>query len=258
MKKLLLIIPLAMLVACDPPGDRPTKVQMDCIFWDIHARIYKNRAILDIRQSKRFDPQHPILVETRDVLGNWLGIKETRIVAVRDTDREYDAWGVPHATRLAFVGHEKQTGQETVFQFWYDYESKTKSMFSLDFISDAAIACNIIVPAQTRINPPNGMNRARVSQRKAKRIKYCIDYIYNNAMVEHSWDEPTETLHTIFRIKNNAGRWIAIDQDAALRLSKNWDFNNKKFYNNRSRHVYEHQLDACEVMERLKKFQENI
>lgn len=45
-----------------------------------------------------------------------------------------------------------------------------------------------------------------------------------------------------------------LTQEQALRITKNWDYNDIKLYNHEDQKLQEHEKDACVVLERLNKF----
>ena len=52
-------------------------------------------------------------------------------------------------------------------------------------------------------------------------------------------------------VVNNYG---ALTQEEALKITKNWDYNNIKLYNHQDQKLQEHEKDACDVLQRLNDF----
>ncbi|MCL2758352.1 MAG: hypothetical protein FWE64_03465 [Alphaproteobacteria bacterium] len=98
MKKLLFIMPLAVLAACGTPEhkrsvDWPQEVQVACGFWGIHAVIYNDHAVLDIKRNKVYtDITDYFDGEVRriaDAAPEWIAMTESRrVVATRDADSD--------------------------------------------------------------------------------------------------------------------------------------------------------------------------
>jgi hypothetical protein len=137
MKKFLLITPFILLAACD---NQPATVNLDCVYWQIQARIYNDKAILDVTQNGRFDKE--FLVEQAKIPQGWPTYKNKRIVLYRQAEKEYDY--VNFGTRLTFVGHEPQTGQQILFQMWY--KSQTLSLFTINLVGQSRYICDVLTP----------------------------------------------------------------------------------------------------------------
>ena len=97
----------------------------------------------------------------------------------------------------------------------------------------------------------------------------CIDYIYANARVSEQVilsdlddfgqpQTPQQVTLMVFEIKLNNGGWMRLKQETALKLSKNWNFSDMKYYDRFGGEIQEHQRDACEVVERMKEFQKRM
>lgn len=234
MKKLFLILPVILLAACE----QPTVVQMVCADWSVKAKIYTSRAILDIKR----------LYHNIEDKNEWMSAERGhRVVAKRECSHNWDE------NVVMFAGHDRKSKQRAVFLGLYTSQVTGFTTLALGSSEVQGYECRVIVPFKK--GPP--ADAVRLSKRKTKQIKNCIDYIVDNAMVSIIWsaDEPQRI---VFNVRINDYIWVELDQETALGLSTNWDFNDMKFYNNLDEHVYAHQVDACEVMERIKDFQKNI
>lgn len=95
----------------------------------------------------------------------------------------------------------------------------------------------------------------------ATKEEICIDEIEHIVYIKNSLNNDFETLQIYAEVQdpNNASlsyvQLIDLPAADAIKISANWDYSNPKFYhNNPDWVVEEHEKDACETLERLKKY----
>jgi len=136
MKKLLWIMPLILLVTA---GNAATNIHMNCMLFDFNISIDDERAVVDISHdtTKAFFNDDQMWENLR----TWRNVPRTQVVLARDIDQEYE---IGDSVRLAYVGHDPQTGQEILFQGWYS--SRGLAQLTFNFIEDADFGCYVTVP----------------------------------------------------------------------------------------------------------------
>ncbi|MCL2758351.1 MAG: hypothetical protein FWE64_03460 [Alphaproteobacteria bacterium] len=153
MKKFLIIAPVLAIAGfalgayyfSTVPGQQshsnPTELQMNCRFWDVHATVDRNKAVLRITQNENFDLENEFLARKARVLGRFMNVKDARVVLYREPELEFDSTREPRTTRLAFIGRERRSGQEVLFQGWFDPATNTMDLFTIEFLERIGIRC---------------------------------------------------------------------------------------------------------------------
>jgi len=228
-------MPLAGLVLC--ACERSETVSMKCGLFDITAKITNKTAHLDISVSmgghiRNMDKYYP---ELRDA-------QNLKVDLVRKDGKHEDRGGI------SFTGNIP--GSENEIELFLAYNHTFKK-FGVDgfCVGESVLSCihdcRIYTPLPIKVRHPE--NVARVSAKEQARLKPCLDYLAKTAMRTLQKDG------RVFKLKDNEGEWLEIDQETALSLSENWDFKKIKMYTNSS-YVYNHELDACEVKAKGQEF----
>ncbi|MDR1071131.1 MAG: hypothetical protein LBL21_00605 [Rickettsiales bacterium] len=88
---------------------------------------------------------------------------------------------------------------------------------------------------------------------KKETAEDCIAWIYDNAAVYI-----TSPSSVVLELKANEDRWVEINKETALSLSKNWTLDENMKYYTKDDVVMEHEKDACEVKAKIRKFLKNM
>jgi hypothetical protein len=216
MKKLVLALPIVLLTACDKPT---SDVQLYCNHIDtptfIHAKTYSDEVKLDINGIK-------------------VTLGKTKDTVLFDTVYQN------------FKGKMPGTEDIVEFDLSIDIERDTINSYTVSF-GNLKYGCNILIPVKH--NYP-----------KLTETEKCVQYITKN--VFYSQNCATSDfcgLSIIVRkykhFKDGStiyhNEFKNIPATDAIKISKNWDYLNPKFYKNGKE---EHEKDACETVERLKQY----
>lgn len=236
MKKIFAIFaPIALLAACDHPVQ---DVELKCVGLKIHAQIYQDSAIMDITKVGGYaDSEFASALPDRISHVDTVRLKTD----LMDEDVGENFHAVMYTTMLA-DGADKFS---LTFQYFPEFKSAGKYMIGFEKDGVASVYdCDILVPY---VSKNTLLNPVRMSKERATEIESCIDFIYNNASVY------TDQYGNIaeFELKTPRGPML-IDQKQALELSRNWKFHNILLYSNTDGQLYEYELDACDVVDRIK------
>ncbi|MDR1337784.1 MAG: hypothetical protein LBJ73_02005 [Rickettsiales bacterium] len=235
MKKISIIAVLAAaLGACD----KYETVYLDCGPWDVVAKISNQKATLNISVEENntfsLDEYYPELQNAKNL----------KVDLARVASRFSDNW-------VDFVGKIPGAENETGIDVRYNHKFKRFVVSGFTVKENHTWSCNTLTKLPVKIEQPK--NLARVGKKERARVESCIDYIVKNAQVMYGPDGMD------LQFKDSEGKWMDINQETALSLSKNWDFNDMKLYqNNADGYLFDYELDACDTMSRMQEFLKQI
>jgi len=274
MKKMLIFAPLVLLAACD----NPKNIDLQCEISQVNLKLYRNSTKLIIDKKKGFEESFRGASKIADAMPlqiNLDGKKVERYKAFGTSFTYHSSGGgyntanaiarrmtVYKSTYIEFVGNIKNTNK-TVHLNFSEYDANKKllkgAVIEIKGSENNTLfldRCFASVPYD-RIIPPD--NVAKLNSEEKEKIMECIDYIHKNVEITLDIDVNDNSKVTRFRIQNNIDDWTDISRESALELSKNWKFDDMKYYtNNDDGYVFEYEVDACEVMEKLKALQKRI
>lgn len=222
-KKALMTLLVMMLAACD----KPTTVELECghAYQDsetmVLAKMYDDNVVLKINGGEE------ITLKRTEGFGGVL----SELYYYEDDIPEYNG-------KVEFnFGLDKITG--TVGGYGIRFEE-----------NDSFWGCDV-------------RNKFYGEYKKPSKEDICIAKICNNVFLESDKDvkpgQPKKLVIAINVNEYNGNRQsvrfryekFALPQEDALAISKNWDYNNMKVYDNTDNELKEHEKDACEVLDRL-------
>ena len=227
MKKALIVLPVLALAACDKPT---SEVQLDCghAYQDsetmVHAKTYDDKAVLKINGGEEITLKRKIDPDGKPSLSY----------------EHYD-----------YEGDAPEYNGKVDFYFGLDKSNGTIEHYGISFDgNDGSWSCNV-------------RNKFYGKYKKPSKEEICIRDICNRIFFEPDEDVKPGQPKKLVISKNineyNGNRQsvrfrsenFVLPQEDALAISKNWDYNNMKTYDNDDNELKEHEKDACEVLDRL-------
>lgn len=227
MKKALIVLPVIALAACDKPT---TEVELDC------GHAYQNSETMVF--AKTYDDKAVLRINGGE-----------EITLQRITEPEWKpSISYEH---YEYEGDVSEYNGKIGFHFGLDKSNGTIEGYGISFEgNDGSWGCNV-------------RNKFYGKYKKPSKEEICIRDICNRVFFESDEDVKPGQPKKLVISKNineyNGNRQsvrfrsenFVLPQEDALAISKNWDYNNMKTYNNDDNELKEHEKDACEVLDRL-------
>ena len=244
MKKTLILLPVIALTACDKPT---TSIELECSMnkdWQ--------KPVSMLRTGEDYKNQVPVLVDVK-------AYNDHAVLVVNGKEstfyksREEKSMGEFGRVFVDYEGIFPDTDRLATFSFYGDIGSKTILQFDLYF------------DGEYKLHDGKRFNMGHSCTPTKK--EYIGDNWSANAPWNHDYKMPnkiekciTEIVNKVICNSDKCDRLILSDeknktlsQEEALMLSKNWNYNDMKYYRNDGK-LEEHEKDACEVLERIKQF----
>lgn len=229
MKKALLLLPLLGLAACDKPT---TDVELDCgrAYQEeetrISAKTYKDKAIIKVNGGEEI------------------------VLKKKESEKEDSVSG----KHFEYEGVMPETNEKVEFDFRLNTADGTIDYYGINFEkTNSHWNCNVLDKFKGKYNKPS-------------KEELCIEEIERSIYLESDEDIQPDQTKKLFLSKNineftdsmssvkfYSDKFV-LPQEDALNLSKNWDYNNMKLYNNSDGKLEDYEKDACEVASRLKDY----
>lgn len=226
MKTTLLVLPLIALAACDKPT---SEVNLDC------GRAYKNS-------------------ETRVAVKTY---KDKAVIRINDGEeltlnrKDDSEWtSSVSSEHFEYEGVIPEDNEKVGLHFTLNKADGIIDYYGVDFENDDSHwGCNV-------------RNKFQGKYEKPSKAELCIEEICRYVGLESEEGQPKRLFLTKDFNEYSGGRQsvrfysekFVIPQEDALAMSKNWDYNNMKLYNNQDNKLEDYEKDACEVLDRLKTY----
>lgn len=242
MKKLLLLLALLVLAACDKPT---STADLKCDFdkdWQRLNVLYLENKSDDIKNMWGTSVNVAV-VTYEDYAVVSADNLTTRFEKVRE-EKFKDEFGkielvykgfFPGSERTALLYVEGDIANKQILQYSFSFEGQ-KIIHDNGRQSGVAHMCDFLNDDVIKFNHHYKM---------PNKIERCITEICEKVYCEN--EECTKL--SVF----DEGNTKFLSQQEALALSSNWNYNDMKHYRNDGK-LEEHEKDACEVLDRLNKF----
>lgn len=250
MKKSLLLLPILALTACDKPTSNAT---LTCKFdsnWKIANVLY----VGDI--PKNSDGMWDIEVKTKiTTYENYAKITVDNITTTFEKVREEKQFGEFGYVDITYRGNFPGSEREALLNVYGDITNKQISEYAITFIGEKFVRENgkevglthHCFPVLEIDQHEFGLNTVPFNHhyKMPNKIEKCITDICEKVFCEND-------ACNLLSIDTHVKTTVLSAQDA-ISLSKNWDYNDMKYYRNDGK-LEEHEKDACEVLDRINKF----
>lgn len=244
MKKVLCILPVLALTACDKPT---TSIELEC-------RMNKDwqKPVSMLHTDEDYMNQVPVLVDVK-------AYNDHAVLVVNGKEstfyksREEKSMGEFGRVSVGYEGVFPDTDRLATFSFYGDIASKTILQFDLHFDGEymlhdgkrfnMGLSCT---PTKKEYIGDNWSANAPWNHdyKMPNKIEKCITTIVDKVYCDN---EECDRLY-IF----HSGRHY-LTAEEAMKISSNWDYSNMRLYSNDGR-LEEYEKDACEVVDRLFKY----
>lgn len=246
MNKTLLMLPVLALTACDRPT---TSIELECnLAKDWQSPVSMLRTDKDflggdsVRVDVKTYHDHAVLV-VNGKESNFYKSKEEKIAG--EFGRAFvDYHGVfPDTNRLATFTLHGDIASKTILQFNLSFDGEYSIFFNVKRLG-VSYQCR---PTKKEYQGDSWDANApwNHNYKMPNKIEKCINTIVDMVQCDN---EECDRLNIYY----DFGHYY-LTAEEAMKISSNWDYSNMRHYMNDGR-LDEHEMDACEVVDRLVKY----
>lgn len=244
MKKVLCILPVLALTACDKPT---TSIELECAMnkdWQ--------KPVSMLRTDEDYKNQVPVLVDVK-------AYNDHAVLVVNGKEstfyksKEEKSMGEFGRVSVDYEGIFPDTDRLATFSLYGDIASKTILQFDLHFDGEYTLhdgkrfnMGHSCTPTKKEYIGDNWSANAPWNHdyKMPNKIEKCITTIVDKVYCDN---EECDRLY----IFHSGHHYLTAEE--AMKISSNWDYSNMRLYSNDGR-LEEHEKDACEVVDRLFKY----
>lgn len=251
MKKILLLIPLA-LAACDRPTSTADLTCSVDKYWQRSNVLYLNNNYYDPagKDNANIDVKVITYDDYAKVTADGITRTFERVIERKDN-------GEFGNVDITYKGNFPGSERTALLSIYGDITNKQILQYSLSFIgqktkNDAGREFSMSHSCHPNKKEFKGKSWGAAvpfhhHYKMPNKIEKCITDICKKVYCGN------EECTTLAILNEENGKDFPLSTKDALSLSKNWDYNNMKYYRNDGK-LEEHEKDACEVLTKLNKF----
>lgn len=244
MKKTLLLLPVLALAACDKPT---STADLTC---DLDKNWQRDNVEYAIDAEGHFTDTHDTKIDVRVVTyEDYADVTVDKITTKFEKVQEEKDRGEFGHVALTYKGNFPGSERTALLSVYGDITNKQILQYDVIFLGKKAgkhTVAHSCYPVK--------------EEYKGKSWSSAVPFNHHYKMPNKTEKCITEIVNKVICNSDKCDRLIlsneknkTLSQEEALMLSKNWNYNDMKYYRNDGK-LEEHEKDACEVLERIKQF----
>lgn len=244
MKKALILLPVIALTACDKPT---STADLTC---DLDKNWQRDNVEYAVDAEGHFTNTHDTKIDVRVVTyEDYADVTVDKITTKFEKVQEEKNRGEFGHVALTYKGNFPGSERTALLSVYGDITNKQILQYDVIFLGKKAgkhTVAHSCYPVK--------------EEYKGKSWSSAVPFNHHYKMPNKTEKCITEIVNKVICNSDKCDRLILSDekskplsQEEALLLSKNWNYNDMKYYRNDGK-LEEHEKDACEVLERIKQF----
>lgn len=248
MKRILYLIPVLFLAACDKPT---ASVELEC---RLSADWQKPVSML--RDKENYKNLVPVQVDLKAYQDRLVLVVDGKESSLQKTTEEkyHGEFGRVH---MEYRGIFPGTDQEAIFSMYGDVASKAILQFNLAFVGEHGLSRDGVnlgvgyscdpIKKEYKGDSWSAIVPWNHGYKMPNKIEKCINTIGDLVYCDG------ENCDALYVSINEGFASRVLTAEEAVKISPNWDYSNMRVYVNDGK-LEEHEKDACEVVDRLLQF----
>ena len=255
MKKILLLLPLIMLAACD--NKKTSDADLQCyMFADWQTPRVSALSEQEYHAKRRAETKLDVNIQTFEDHAIVTANGESAVFVKLSEQREGGVFG---RVWITFGGDFPGTEREARLSVYGDISGKLILQYDISFTDEHFIFAATGKEMGIGI-PCRPVKQEYLDQEWAAKVPFNHNYKMPNKtercineIISKISCETMRCKELAIYLPSAEQRFVKLSREEAMSISANWDYSNMKLYSNDGV-VQEHEKDACETLKRLNKF----